>query len=220
MAIKVDYKSFLQLFGAGRDEEISSDLKITEEGVFVLETRNGNASPAWAFPVNIETISEIAKDFGISERLTTDRLINFFKKEVAFQAIATQSEQQEGLWPIVEKLDDLRNVLVDALNSESTSAVRDNGRLATLHEVVSAFNEALSDVEVKRALNLEKPLDTRERTSMLRIIRALDVLAKLPERGPASSIQRQLELLKFQGPKEGTIRPIIEAARGLDPDIN
>jgi hypothetical protein len=45
-------------------------------------------------------------------------------------------------------------------------------------------------------------LDSRGRTSLLRIIRAMDAMLKLPERGASGSIEAQLQKLGFDGPKE------------------
>jgi hypothetical protein len=64
----------------------------------------------------------------------------------------------------------------------------------------------------------DKPLDERERGSLLRIIRALDVMAKLPERGAAPSVEAQLQSLGFSRPGDSTIRKVIEQARALEPD--
>lgn len=58
-------------------------------------------------------------------------------------------------------------------------------------------------------------LQPREKNNLLRIIRALDAIAQLPERGAASSIQKQLELLGFDAPSETTIRNVIAEARKL-----
>ena len=59
---------------------------------------------------------------------------------------------------------------------------------------------------------------TRRLNSYLRIIRALAVMAKLPERGAAMSVQSELETLGFTSPKDTTIRDILAEARGLAPD--
>lgn len=64
----------------------------------------------------------------------------------------------------------------------------------------------------------EKPLEERERASLLRIVRALDVMAKLPARGAATSIEAQLQKLGFSKPSEATIRKVIEQARALEPN--
>lgn len=64
----------------------------------------------------------------------------------------------------------------------------------------------------------QKPLEERERASLLRIIRALDVMAKLPQRGAATSIEAQLQKLGFSKPSEATIRKVIEQARALEPN--
>lgn len=60
-----------------------------------------------------------------------------------------------------------------------------------------------------------KPLEGRERSNLLRIISALGVMAKLPERGAATSVEKQLEELGFDEPKEATIRKALEEARKL-----
>lgn len=64
----------------------------------------------------------------------------------------------------------------------------------------------------------DKPMATKERNSLLRIIRALDVMAELPDRGPASSIVAQLQQLGFNGPSDDTIRKVISEARALEKD--
>lgn len=60
------------------------------------------------------------------------------------------------------------------------------------------------------------PMTTRERNSLLRIIRALDVMAKLPERGAASSIVAQLQALGCSSPGEATIRKLLSDARQME----
>jgi hypothetical protein len=64
----------------------------------------------------------------------------------------------------------------------------------------------------------EKPIDLRERANLLRVIRALSVMAKLPERGATASILKQLEELGLLKPEEATIRKFIREARALEPD--
>ena len=64
----------------------------------------------------------------------------------------------------------------------------------------------------------EKPFDGRERNTLLRIVRALDAMAHLPARGPTAAVQRQLETLGFNNPKEAAIRRLLEEARALEPD--
>jgi hypothetical protein len=75
-----------------------------------------------------------------------------------------------------------------------------------------------SEVTAKTANHAHKTLTPRERTSLLRIIRALDVMAKLPERGATTSIDAQLQSLGFNAPKEATIRKVLDEARALDLD--
>ena len=61
-------------------------------------------------------------------------------------------------------------------------------------------------------------LTSRREKSLLRIIRALDVMAKLPERGAAPVVELQLQELGFGGPSDETIRKVLAEARALEPD--
>jgi len=63
-----------------------------------------------------------------------------------------------------------------------------------------------------------RAMDTRKERSLLRIIRALDLMAKLPDRGAATSIEKQLQELGFKGPNDETIRKVIDEARALKAD--
>lgn len=57
----------------------------------------------------------------------------------------------------------------------------------------------------------------REKT-LLRIIRALDALAELPERGAVNEVLAKLQGLGFESPGDDTIRDVLKAARALEPD--
>ena len=68
-------------------------------------------------------------------------------------------------------------------------------------------------------IHTDTRLDPRERNSLLRIIRALDVMAGLKDRGAASPLFEQLQKLGFtDGPGDTTIRKLLEQARALEPD--
>lgn len=64
----------------------------------------------------------------------------------------------------------------------------------------------------------EKPLNTRERNNILRIIRALDAMnpKPLPQTGYAESIRAKLDELGLSTVSDDTIRKVIEDARKLD----
>ena len=74
------------------------------------------------------------------------------------------------------------------------------------------------DLPAITAPSPDAPLSSRERGNLLRVIRALDSMAKLPSRGAAPSIEKQLQELGFTSPKESTIRGIIDEARRLNPE--
>jgi hypothetical protein len=76
----------------------------------------------------------------------------------------------------------------------------------------------VSTRQLREARTTDQGLDPRERRSLLRIIRALDVMAQLPPRGAASSVESQIQQLGFAGPGEETIRKLIDEARALAPD--
>lgn len=63
----------------------------------------------------------------------------------------------------------------------------------------------------------DKPLTSRERTSLLAIIRALSVMTKANGRGATSAIEAQLHELGFDSPKEATIRTLLREASELQP---
>lgn len=94
------------------------------------------------------------------------------------------------------------------------TAERDDlkNRLDTLKAQLPSGSHATSVAEQS------KPMGPKERNNLLRIIRALDVMGKLPDRGPAASILKQLQELGFSGPGEDTIRKAINAARELETD--
>ncbi|MFK2905679.1 hypothetical protein ISP17_17100 [Dyella ginsengisoli] len=66
----------------------------------------------------------------------------------------------------------------------------------------------------------KKPFDGRERNTLLRILRALDAMAGLPVRGASGVVERELETLGFNTPKEAAIRRLLEESRALEPDTN
>lgn len=63
-----------------------------------------------------------------------------------------------------------------------------------------------------------KNLDPRSRNSYLRIIRALLEMQGVKKRGASTPIEQQLQTLGFSGPKEATVRDILEKALTLEPD--
>ena len=109
----------------------------------------------------------------------------------------------------------------DAVPAELIEQVRAMGkRIADLHVLTERVAELEAQLaahgKATTAMDLDKPLDARERTTLMRIIRALEVMASLPNRGAASSVQKQLEEIGFTSPGNATIRRTLEQARALD----
>ncbi|MBS0556997.1 MAG: hypothetical protein JSR27_06235 [Proteobacteria bacterium] len=63
-----------------------------------------------------------------------------------------------------------------------------------------------------------RPLNPKREKTLLRIIRALDALSELPERGAAKEVVAKLQGLGFRSPDDDTIRDVIGEARKLEPD--
>jgi hypothetical protein len=63
-----------------------------------------------------------------------------------------------------------------------------------------------------------KPLNPKREKTLLRIIRALDALAELPDRGAANEVVAKLQGLGFCSPDDDTVRSVIGEARKLEPD--
>ena len=94
---------------------------------------------------------------------------------------------------------------------------------ATLKAEVDALKRRaeLAEQRAERAerdASASTTLDSRERASLLRIIRALGKMAKLPDRGAAVAVETQVFRLGFDSPKEATIRNVLTEAQGLLPD--
>lgn len=64
----------------------------------------------------------------------------------------------------------------------------------------------------------EAPLRSDTRTNLLRVIRALYEKANFPEREAVGTVTQMIESLGFNGPKDDTVRNILDAARNLQPD--
>lgn len=116
---------------------------------------------------------------------------------------------------------DLQRLLLRENNDSPYAKLRPSDVLAWARSLDIAVPQPLSDA-VRRyatdpaAASGDEPLDPRERTTLLRIIRALAIMAKLPERGATGSIEKQLQELGFTGPKDAAIRKVLADARMLE----
>jgi len=85
---------------------------------------------------------------------------------------------------------------------------------ARTRAILAEAEKQIQELQAKPG-EVTKPLEGRERSNLLRIISALGAMAKLPERGAATSVEKQLEELGFDEPKEATIRKVLDEARKL-----
>jgi hypothetical protein len=88
------------------------------------------------------------------------------------------------------------------------------------HKAMARITELEQELAAARgpAADQGASLDARERKNMLRVIRALECMAALPARGAATSVEAQLQQMGFDGPREATIRKLLDQARALEPD--
>ena len=105
----------------------------------------------------------------------------------------------------------------------TTPALHEGGAAwvgAASAEYDEQLKAALSPPEASRASEDEKPLDPRERTTMVRIICALMAMAgdQLPEGKETTIIEEQIALLGFDRPKEAAIRRALQAAKAERPE--
>jgi hypothetical protein len=82
------------------------------------------------------------------------------------------------------------------------------------------YDERLREALSPAAGEDEKPLGTRERATLRRVIRALIAIAgdRLPEGKETTIIEAQLSALGFAGPKTETIRAAVKAAKAEKTD--
>ena len=65
---------------------------------------------------------------------------------------------------------------------------------------------------------VKKNIDPRQKNNYLRLIAALIVIGKLPEKGASAAIEAQLLRMGFESPKERTIAKILSEINKLDRD--
>lgn len=80
-----------------------------------------------------------------------------------------------------------------------------------------AAKEPEEQRQVREKGSAQSELSARERMSLLRIIRALSIMANVDKRGATSAVEKQLQELGFDGPREATIRSILKEANDLQP---
>ena len=68
------------------------------------------------------------------------------------------------------------------------------------------------------AATVRPSFDPRQRASLVRVLRALMTMANIPVRGGAVAIAKQLEILGHDGPKEKTIKALLDEAQALEPE--
>lgn len=103
---------------------------------------------------------------------------------------------------------------------QSDEAAGSDAELKAAKSEIEALKARAETAENKLAELEASPFSARERNNMLRIVRALSEMARLPEKGAVPSVERQLQELGFTRPKEETIRKVLNEAGDLQPDEN
>ena len=218
-----------------------------EERATLTEHPTGNLKdPALPLPCRLSALEAFADFFGlrgaiepftmmqVTNKLTWTYLQSEARTEQGFHAkyfpisglsaLRRQLRQQHASEKSSDKWQVQREVL-DALDSlllpiDSADGDWDSPALST----VPAGNSP-SEHRGSRSLTIpdtealsHKPLSVKREKTLLRIIRALDVLAELPERGAATEIVAKLQGLEFQSPGDDTVRDVITQARNLEVD--
>lgn len=103
---------------------------------------------------------------------------------------------------------------------QSDGATGSDAELKAAKSEIEALKARAETAENKLAELEASPFSARERNNMLRIVRALSEMARLPEKGAVPSVESQLQELGFTSPKEETIRKVLKEAGELEPDKN
>ena len=219
-----------------------------EERATLTEHPTGNLSePALPLPCRLSALEAFADNFGlgaaiepftmmqVTNRLTWAYLQTAARTEQGFHTgyfpisglsslrrklrQQHESETNSDKWKVQrEVVDALDNLLVPIDNAEgdwdspgeSTANTSGNGQLE---------RQAIgTPPSVPSGPDVYKPLFPKREKTLLRIIRALDALAELPERGAAAEVVAKLQGLQFQSPGDDTVREVIAQARSLEVD--
>lgn len=104
---------------------------------------------------------------------------------------------------------------IDQYEALGTTKTSEHGGLS----IEGPGPQSASGLLVKPTLDSEqKELSTKHRRTLLRIIRALlEMVPRLPNRGAAVPIEKQLQQLGFSSPRDDTIAKVIKEAQELEP---
>lgn len=179
-----------------------------DDGICADETWIDYVELSKWFELREHHLGDLANDWIDGQRL----ILNRAERDVH----ALQIAMSDGSWRC--------DFEIQAILTETGEV--DESDAKTLAGAVKALKVENADLRRRLAESAARPpqerfVGARASGTMLRIIRALDVLANLPERGAAPSVQRQLEELGFtDGPGDTTIRNALNAARAMEPDSN
>jgi len=235
--VTIGYADFIKLFRVDNPDEYDR-FAIKGDGVYVrqpneIEKLNliptelaeltmhptGDLSkPVLVFPCSMDELKEFVEFFGLHGYIGAFDMLKVIKVKAFTEASARATEEGRNYWPIVSGLYSLKDSLNLRYNNASKQG--NDSRALAVREMIDELDALLPDKDdvVAQSNDDDQRQDPRERATMLRIIRALDKLASLPNRGATKSIEKQLEVLGFSTPKEDTIRNVILEARGMRPD--
>ena len=170
-----------------------------EEGLlFFVRTKDGKFRPAKVGDPSYDFVRRLDEEGAVFDLVLNEVprwAQELFVNKINYDAYCLVWHDQDG-----KAYDQHKAILRDAVLQETQRRLGGNRRVDIAHPNESTL------------------ADARERGSLLRIVRSLDVMANLPDRGAASAIELQLQQLGFGSPKEATIRKILDEARKLEAD--
>lgn len=234
--LTISYSDFRRLLKIENPHELVPGLELRADGVYVtpvseLEDRltpadspdmqertrhpTGNLEePVLSLPCNVAELERFVDGY-IPNSIDPFELVAMLTQRAFELARIEATEQGTYHWPIVAGIYGLQSRLEQQLNGETNDSKK-----VVLRETLDEIENVLagSGAPEKPDADVDKPMDSRERTTLLRMIRALEVIAKLPERNAASMIEKRSSSLGFTGPGADTIRGKLTEARALPRD--
>ena len=209
------------------------DLTPEERATLTAHPTGNLSDPALPLPCRLSELQAFADFFGLGgaiEPFTMMQVTNRLTWTYLQNEARTEHGFHTKLFPISALINlrrNLRNQHEREANSDKWKVQREV--LDQLDQILVPIDQPEHDYESSLSRNgdgqqsaeqsaLEKPLFPKREKTLLRIIRALDALAELPERGAATEVVAKLQGLMFQSPGDDTVRDVIAQARNLEAD--
>ena len=245
--ILLGYDDFVRLFDI-TNMGFAPGLELRTNGVFVVpppddlyvppEERatltahpTGNLSePALSLPCKLSALEAFADFFGLRAAIDPFTMMQVTNR-LTWAYLQDEARIEQGFHSEFFPISGLSNLRRKLRSQHEREANSDKWKvqrevLDGLDDLLSPIDNAQDDLASSGEPTLNtasgpdgnKPLFPKREKTLLRIIRALDALAELPDRGAAAEVVAKLQGLQFQSPGDDTVRDVLAQARNLEVD--